>query len=128
MHHHFSDVAPTLLAAGVRRGSTAPVWVEAPSAEEVHKLEASSGCVAGTCALSPALLELALIKWSAKHGEPAPAPWVETQGGFKVPIPVLRRFEGGTLRLFDAAGSVVALRSANPVNGGGTVPALVLMS
>lgn len=128
MHqHHLSDAPSPLLAAGTRRGTSVPLWVEAPSAAELQRLEADSGCKVGTCALSPALLELALIKWSAKHGEPPPAAWVETESGYKVPMPVLRRFEGGTLRLLDAAGSVVALRSADPARGG-TVPALVLMS
>jgi hypothetical protein len=127
MHKGSSSVAPALWAAGTRRGTSIPLWVEAPPPEEIQKLEAASGCIAGTCEVSPALLELALIKWAAQHGESAPAPWTQTEdGGYKVPMPVVRRSEGGTLRLVGGAASLIALRSAKPANDR-TFPALVLM-
>jgi hypothetical protein len=103
------------------------VWVEAPSPEEILMLESASGCVAETCAVSPALLEVALIKWLARHGEARAAAWKETAGGFKVPMPVVRRFPGGTLRLVEGAASVMALRDARPASDG-AFPALVLLS
>lgn len=119
-----SRIVPGLRSAGIHSDFGMPAWAEIPAAPQLAQLEERANCGFATAGVLPEMLQVALIAWMAQHGRPRPAQWQRVAEGVKVPIPVVRRLDGGNLQLLEGAGSVLALMEAKPPSDG-LFPALL---
>ena len=113
-----SNVVPGLRLTGTLVDTKEQVWVEVPSLSDMAALEERIGHAFGTNAVFPGILHLALIEWSAKHGAPEQVALEPFFDGYKLPIPVVRRLEGGNLQLLEGAGAALALKKVEPRSDG----------